>query len=293
MEFGELKDVNLRDVWPNEAHNFTPWLADNLERLSRVIGIPLEAEGTEVAVEGFAADILARNPMDGSSVLIENQLEGTDHTHLGQVLTYLAGLEAQTVIWVAREFHGAHLSAIRWLNEHTVEPFAFFAVRVRVVRIGDDTSSPAAPLFEVLERPSDWDRRVRISAQGDNGLLNERQQFRRDFWQFYVGRHAGDVQLRPNHVDSNVYHDVSGIVVSQHLSRNRVGIYIRPRTGDDSENSASRVESYRQILNSERGEDCLYTNTRDRENWPEMADWLHGRLVEYQRVLTADPTADS
>ena len=288
MEFGELKDMDLREAWPNEAHDFTPWLADNLGRLSRVIGIPLEAEGTEVAVEGFAADILARNPMDGSSVLIENQLEGTDHTHLGQVLTYLAGLEAQTVIWVAREFHGAHLSAIRWLNEHTVEPFAFFAVRVRVVRIGDDSSSPVAPLFEVLERPSDWDRRVRISAQEDNGLLNERRQFRHDFWQFYVGRHPDDVQLRPDHIDSNVYHEVAGLLVSQHLSRNRVGIYIRPRTGDQSEESASRVDNYWGILNSARGEDCLYVNTRDRQNWPEMADWLHDRLMEYRRVLTED-----
>ncbi len=288
MEFAELKDVDLREAWPNEAHDFTPWLADNLERLSRVIGIPLEAEGTEVAVEGFAADILARNPMDGSSVLIENQLEGTDHTHLGQVLTYLAGLEAQTVIWVAREFHGAHLSAIRWLNEHTVEPFAFFAVRVRVVRIGDDTSSPAAPLFDVLERPSDWDRRVRISAQEDNGLLNERRQFRRDFWQFYVSRHPDDLQLRPNHVDSNVYHEVAGLLVSQHLSRNRVGIYVRPRIGDQSEESASRVEYYWEILNAGRGEDCLYVNTRDRQNWPEMSDWLHDRLLEYRRVVTEE-----
>lgn len=288
MEFSELKDVNLREAWSHEATDFTPWLADNLERLSHVIGIPLEAEGTEVAVEGFAADILALNPVDGSRVLIENQLEGTDHTHLGQILTYLAGLEAQTIIWVAREFHGAHLSAIRWLNEHTTEPFAFFAVRVRVVRVGDDVSAPVAPLFEVLERPSEWDRRVRVSAQGENNQLNERRQFRRDFWQFYVQRHPDDVQLRPNHIDSNVYHDIAGLVVSQHLSRNRVGIYLRQRTGDDSEEGAWRVENYRRILNSARGEDCLYVNTRDRQNWPEMADWLHDRLMEYRRVLTEE-----
>lgn len=125
MEFGELKDVDLRTAWPDEAGDFTPWLADNLERLSRVIGIPLETEGTEVAVEGFAADILAVSPMNNSKVLIENQLEITDHRHLGQILTYRAGLEAQTIVWVARQFHEAHLSAIRWLNEHTDEPFAF------------------------------------------------------------------------------------------------------------------------------------------------------------------------
>ena len=85
MEFGELTDVDLREAWPNEASDFTPWLADNLERLSEVIGLPLELEDTEVSVEGFSADILARIPADGSLVVVENQLEGTDHTHLGQI----------------------------------------------------------------------------------------------------------------------------------------------------------------------------------------------------------------
>ena len=85
MEFGELTDVDLREAWPNEASDFTPWLADNLERLSEVIGLPLELEDTEVSVEGFSADILARIPADGSLVVVENQLAGTDHTHLGQI----------------------------------------------------------------------------------------------------------------------------------------------------------------------------------------------------------------
>ena len=282
MEFGELKDVTLRDVWPHEAHNFTPWLADNLERLSEAVGIPLESGNTEVPVGQFSADILARNPRNGSLVLIENQYGSTDHDHLGKILTYLAGLEARTIIWISERFNDPHLSAIRWLNEHTTDQFSFFAIRLRVLQICD---SPLVPVFEVLERPSDWDRQVRASAQEENSLLNETRQFRHDFWQFYAQRHPNDIQLRPNHIDSNVYHDVSGIVVSQHLSRNRVGIYIRARTGDDSEGSALRVESYWQILNSGRGEDCLYTNTRERENWPEMADWLHDRLIEYQRVL--------
>ena len=128
MDFAELKDVDLRSVWEHEAHDFTPWLAlaENLERLSKAIGIPLEPEGTEIQVEQFAADIVARNRADGSRVLVENQLEGSDHTHLGQILTYLAGVQAQTVVWVAGYFDEAHRSAVRWLNDHTVEPFAFF-----------------------------------------------------------------------------------------------------------------------------------------------------------------------
>ena len=153
MDFAELKNVTLRDVWGHEAKDFTPWLAANMERLSKEIGVPLELEDTEVAVEQFSADIVARNPADDSRVLIENQLEGSDHTHLGQILTYLAGVQAQTVVWIARDFAESHRSAIRWLNDHTVESFAFFAVRVRVVQIAD---SPLVPLFEVLERPSTW-----------------------------------------------------------------------------------------------------------------------------------------
>ena len=117
---------------------------------------------------------------------------------------------------------------------------------------------------------------------------NESCQSRLNFWQFYAQGHPNNVQLRPNHVDSNLHHDIAGLVVSQHSSRNRVGIYIRRRTGDDSEESASRVENYRGILNAGRGEDCLYMNTRERQNWPEMSDWLHDRLMEYRRVLTEE-----
>ena len=133
VDFGELKEVGLRQAWPHEANNFTPWLAENLDKLSQVIGIPMELVGTEMSVGQFSADIVARYPVNGSLVLIENQLEWTDHTHLGQVLTYLAGTEAQTVIWIAGKFTNPHLSAIRWLNEHTFDPYAFFAVRVKVV----------------------------------------------------------------------------------------------------------------------------------------------------------------
>ncbi|MFM1921414.1 MAG: hypothetical protein RLZZ303_3048, partial [Candidatus Hydrogenedentota bacterium] len=121
---GTLTTASLREAWANEAQHFTPWLAEHLEQLSQAIDIPLELEGREILVGPFSADILARNTLDGSLVLIENQLERTDHTHLGQILTYLAGLGAQTVVWVASEFREPHLSALKWLNEHTANPFA-------------------------------------------------------------------------------------------------------------------------------------------------------------------------
>jgi adenine-specific DNA-methyltransferase len=160
--FATLDDVPLQEAWGHEAHDFTPWLAENLGRLSEAIGIPLELTDTEVAVESFSADILARNPQDDSVVLIENQFKPSDHGHLGQIMTYLAGLSAHTIIWIAPYFREPHLSAIRWLNEHTEEPFAFFAVKLRVVRI---ENSPLVPLFEVIERPNHWDRQVQETAR--------------------------------------------------------------------------------------------------------------------------------
>ena len=158
-EFGRLEPVDLRTAWKHEALNFTPWLAENLDRLSHAVGIEMNLEDTEVQIGRFSADILARNAQDESLVLIENQLEWSDHTHLGQILTYLAGLQAQSVTWVASGFEEAHLSAIRWLNEHTAEPFAFFAVRVGVVRTG------ASPW-----RPSSRSSSVPWSGTGGCGL---------------------------------------------------------------------------------------------------------------------------
>ena len=136
-DFSELREVELREVWPNEANDFTPWLSDNLQRLSRVIGIAIEQDDSEVAVDGSSADILAFLPANGSRVVIENQLENTDNDHLGQIMSHLARLEAQTAIWVAREFQPSHLAAIRWLNINTAEDYAFFGVRVRAVRVGE------------------------------------------------------------------------------------------------------------------------------------------------------------
>ena len=293
MEFGELKDIDLREAWPHEAFDFTPWLAENLHQLSQVIGVDLELENTEVSVEGFSADVLARIPSDNSMVVIENQLENTDHTHLGQVLTYLAGLEAQTVIWIAREFQGPHLSAIRWLNTHTVDPFAFFAVKVRAVRIGD-APAPVAPLFEVLERPNDWDRQVKEMAEVSNGdgPQSRHRVFRHDFWRLYAERYPDDTQLRPNHVDSNVYHKIEGINVSQYLAQRRVGIYMRHNVENAAllEYCVAVLESEGVVMRHNPRNDHIGTtlsiDTQNRDNWSEMADWLHKRLAQFRRIIT-------
>ena len=285
--FAKLESVDVREAWQNEARDFTPWLANNLERLSDVIGVPLELEDIEVRVEQFSADILARNPTDGSLVLIENQLETTDHTHLGQILTYLAGLKAQTVIWVARDFHDAHLSAVRWLNEHTADPFAFFAVRVQVVRIAE---SPIAPIFEVLERPSEWDRRLRAISL-ETGL-SEVGQFRRDFWEYYARQypHEGPPSGYAGSYFRNKVENAD-IDVTQYLAQREVGVNLYGKNG------LEQVKDYANVLRSKFGDALggesnpwatsrLRIDSNGRENWPQMANWLHEKLCAYRDVLT-------
>lgn len=224
--FGRLVDLPPREAWGHEAHAFTPWLAENIDRLAEAVGMELELTGQEVRVERFAADILARDPSDDSVVLIENQLEATDHTHLGQILTYLAGLDARAVIWIAPEFREPHLSAVRWLNQHTAEGFSFFAVRLRVVRIGE---SPMAPVFEVIEKPNGWERRL-VTAR-DTGL-SEIGKRRGRFWDNVVSRDrmGSFVPTRLSHAEVR---PVPKIRVVSWIGKGRCGTFVRASTSAD------------------------------------------------------------
>lgn len=291
--FGRLEDVSLRSAWGHEALDFTPWLAANLDRLSEAIGIPLELVEQEARVTSFAADILARNPSDDTLVLIENQLEDSDHTHLGQIMTYLAGLSARLVVWIAPGFREAHLSAIKWLNENTDQTFAFFAVKVRVVRIGD---SPLAPLFDVVERPNNWERSVQErarEAREPSGI----GQFRRDFWTHLAARYPAELDSgAPNALGYRWRKPSIGeFVVVQYLGSESVGVFIRGERGASQETSRAMLAPYVDALTQRLGAPIaggihgfvksLRLDTRDRANWDRMADWLHEQADKYVATL--------
>ena len=152
----ELIPVDLKEVWAHEAHDFTPWLAANPDRLERVLGMELELEGTEVAVGPFAADIVFQEASTGKRVVVENMLGATDHDHLGKVLTYAAGLDASYCVLVARDIRPEHRPTLDWLN-YAADEIGFFGVEVSAVRIGD--SSPAAQLT-VVAQPDGWVRQT-------------------------------------------------------------------------------------------------------------------------------------
>lgn len=179
---GKLQKVDLRHVWDTESGHFTPWLAqpENIELLSAAIGIDLEVEAQEKSVGPFRADILCKDTTTDSWVLIENQLERTDHTHLGQLLTYAAGLNAVTIVWIAETFTEEHRATLDWLNEITDDRFNFFGLEVELWRIGD---SPIAPKFNIVGKPNDWSKTVSEAAKRiESGELSETKQLQQEYW---------------------------------------------------------------------------------------------------------------
>ncbi|MCA9110640.1 MAG: DUF4268 domain-containing protein [Planctomycetaceae bacterium] len=184
-QLGQLTRVDLREAWASEAGDFTPWLADahNIRLLGETIGIELEVEAQEKNVGPFRADILCKDTANDTWVLIENQLERTDHSHLGQLLTYAAGLQAVTIVWIAARFADEHRAAIDWLNETTEDRIVFFALEVELWKIGD---SALAPKFNVVSSPNDWSRSVSGAAKAINqGELSESKQRYLEFWSFF------------------------------------------------------------------------------------------------------------
>ncbi len=174
---GRIQHVPLREVWQNEASSFTPWLLQNEDVLSDLLGIDITLERREEAVGRFSLDLIGRNNDDGSTVIVENQLEGTDHSHLGQLLTYAGGLDAHTIIWVASDFRDEHRAALDWLNRVTGEDTHFYGVIVRAIRIGD--SIPAPDLSLVVE-PNDFGKTVK--ARSESRWLEERGVKYQEFW---------------------------------------------------------------------------------------------------------------
>jgi hypothetical protein len=168
-KLGRLEKVDLREIWEKEDTHFTPWLAreENIELLGSAIDMDLVVEAEEKDVGPFRADILCKDMATNNWVLVENQLERTDHKHLGQLLTYATGLDAVTIIWVASEFTEEHRATLDWLNKITDPQYNFFGIKVELFKIGD---SRVAPVFNVVSKPNNWSRSISSAA---SKLANE------------------------------------------------------------------------------------------------------------------------
>ena len=183
MTLSRLTEVDLREVWQNEATDYTNWLAneENLRLLSDEIGIEIVLETTEASIGRFRVDILAKEEITGRKIIIENQLEQTNHDHLGKIITYASGLDAEIIVWIVKDVRDEHEKAVNWLNENTDEKINFFAIRMELWKIGD---SQIAPKFHVISQPNDWAKDAKKTSERSE--LSERAKLQLEFWEKFI-----------------------------------------------------------------------------------------------------------
>src|SRR5205807_6845684 len=169
-ELGRVRRLDAREVWAHEATAFTPWLRQHIDQLNESLGLEVELTGREEKVGPFAVDLYGKEVQTGHPAIIENQLEPTDHGHLGQLLTYAAGLKAGVVVWVAPKLREEHQEALKWLNDITPESINFFGVELEILEI----NGQRAPNFKTVVQPNSWQKARSVVSGSDAGTSKQR-----------------------------------------------------------------------------------------------------------------------
>ena len=304
---GRLTNVPPRDVWTHEAHDFTPWLLQNVDVLSDLLGMDLVLDVAEHSVGGFSLDLLGRDLSNDSVVIVENQLAESDHGHLGQILTYAAGTNPTTIVWINTGFRPEHRAALDWLNEHTDPDTRFFGVEIEVVRIGN---SPPAPNFRLVAEPNDWEKHVRAATAA--GPMSERSRLYWDFWEQFGARlvteHPDWTRRKPS--TSSSYWELttgtSGAVISSGFTRQGLIVQIYFKDADPAVNLARfealhvKRDQFEQALGENAVWDEMagrkaarvyvtspFDDVADVDQWSAMMDWLLDQQVRFRRAIQA------
>ena len=215
LKLGKLEKVKLRDVWKHEALSFTKWLAkeENILNLSQETGIDIEVVQTEASVGSFNVDILAREIDSDRKIIIENQLEKTDHDHLGKLITYASGHDAKIILWIVGEAREEHEKAIEWLNENMNEDIKFFLIVIEVWKIGD---SPYAPKFQVVSQPNNWAKTIKSAS--NKGELTDTKSLQLEFWTKFNEFIEGKVSFNLRKPKPRHWYDISYGNSHSHIS---------------------------------------------------------------------------
>ena len=297
---GRLERVKLRRIWTSESGDFTPWLAreDNLAVLAETLDLDLELEAQEKAVGPFRADILCRDVGSDGWVLIENQLERTDHGHLGQLLTYASGLDAATIVWIAGRFNDEHRATLDWLNAITEERFRFFGLEVELWRIGD---SRAAPKFNMVSKPNDWSRSVAEGKRSlDAGELSDVRSMQLEYWEaLNAALESVDGPVRGNrkpqaqswmpYAIGRTHFNVNAVMGRQrrrltaqlYIGGPNAKEYLRElrKDSDEIESELGEVLEWRELrVHSHVSMRLEEHDPEDRGDWPVQHEWLARKL---------------
>jgi len=305
---GRLQPVDIRKAWESEAREFTPWLAteENLTLLGDALNIDLELEGTEQNVGPFRADILCKDTASDAWVLIENQLERTDHGHLGQLLTYAAGLNAVTVIWLAGRFTDEHRATLDWLNEITGDNFNFFGIEIQLWRIGD---SDVAPKFNIVAKPNDWTKTIRSGGgRLATAELTDTNRKQREFWAQLMARlDESNSVIKPrkpqpvNWMSFSIGRSDFGLLVSMNTRDNVLWSGVTMK-GPNSEAHFRLLQQDKKCIEQEFGQNLNWqdaadkkerhvgiyrteVNPLDESDWPRQLEWLQNSLEKLFQVF--------
>lgn len=300
-----MRAVPAREVWLHEAHDFTPWLLSNADVLGEVLGMDLVLSAAEHRVGGYALDLIGLDQATSEVVIVENQLESSDHSHLGQILTYAGGTDPVNIVWVATSFREEHRAALEWLNERTDQRTRFFAVEVGVVRIGE---SEPAPLLRLAVRPNDWGKQVRASTASETAaspLMGSYQQFWTQFLDRLHAEHPQWTNMRKPSPQNwiNMPAGLSGVLYG--LSFGRRGLCSELYLGDPDADVNSRrfanAQQHQQVLETSYGAelsweplpgrkaariaDYLPGNVEQLDAWPEYIAWFLDSQTRLRRAF--------
>ena len=298
---GTLKEItDLRSIWPHEALNFTPWVVENVDLLADAVGLDITVDETESSVGDFNVDIYASETGTDRKIIIENQLEDTDHDHLGKLITYASGKGADVVIWVVKHAREEHKAAVEWLNNHTDDKIGFFLCEIKLFQIGD---SQIAPAFTVVERPNDWTKEIRKTASA-----NSTQQQRLEYWQAFNDYAFSDANFsrifnkrKPttdHWMDFSIGSSACHIAVSQIQKRKAVDVelYINDvkelfkslfAHKDEIEKNMEMELEWKE-LPERKASRILIEKTvdlDDRATWPEQFDYIMDTCIKMKRAF--------
>ena len=278
---GRLEEIkDLRKIWPHEASDFTPWLSqdDNIALLADAVGLDITVDETESSVGDFNVDIFATETGTDRKIIIENQLEDTNHDHLGKLITYASGKSADVIIWVVKHAREEHRAAIEWLNNHTDEKIGFFLCEIKLYKIGN--SDPAVK-FEVIEKPNDWAKEVKKSEYS-----SETQQRRYEYWAAFEDYAFQNAEFSKNFnrrkpskdhwMDFGIGSSACHLAVLQIQKRNELGVELYINEDKDLFRSLFKNRSE---IESETGL-CF--------NWKELPERKASRIVIFESVDFSD-----
>ena len=300
---GKIEKIDdLRTIWKHEAHDFSKWLAqeENLALLSKAIGIDMVLKETESSVGSFSVDLFASEEGTGRKIIIENQLEDTDHDHLGKIITYASGKGAEVIVWIVKRARDEHRQAVEWLNQHTDENIGFFLVEIELWRIND---SLPAPKFTIIEKPNDWAKTMKV-VEG----LSEHQKMQLEFWQAFIDYAFNNDEFKktftqrkaqPQHwydvsVGSSVYH----IAFTINSQKKKLGaeIYIHndKETYEHFKKSAVEIEQEigSEIVWREANKDCRILVLHDgdvkkgSDSWTQYFEWFCKMGILLKNITT-------